>query len=417
MNRPVLGLVLGLVFALASNAGCAASGNDLSAVDGGAGSDAHDETTSIDSPFTDASGCMQDGSVLSVGPDEDHDGDGWSIGEGDCNDCDPNTNPGAQDVRGSGVDEDCSGAADDEDGVCDTGISLATNVPEDGARAIGLCRFSQENPGDPRERRWGVLEAAFVLADGSPGMHHASRGVLPDFGPGAKPQQGDAMLALSSATARRPGDQDYLAPLDADMGTTGQAPPGWPKASPSCANVPDPMPIANDSAALSLRVRVPTNARGLSFRFAFFTTEFPSWVCHQYNDAFAALLTSSVMPSTDPDGNISYDGEGNPISANTVWLEACRPQVVGGVPYGCLQGDAMLAGNGFGPSEQEPRGHGATGWLETSAAVAPGEVITLRFAIWDAGDHAHGSTVLIDDFRWLAEAGNEPGTVRAPSPK
>jgi hypothetical protein len=412
MNRPVLGLA----FAFASSAGCAASGTDMGDVDGGAGgSDAHDDTTSIDSPFTDASGCMQDGSVISVGPGEDHDGDGWTIDEGDCNDCDPNTNPGAKDVQGSGVDEDCSGVADDEDVACDTGISLATNVPEDGARALGLCRFSRENPGDPRERRWGVIEAAFGLADGTPGMHHASRGVLADFGPAVKPQRGDAMLVLSSATARRPGDQDYLPPLDADMGTTGPAPPGWPKASPSCANVPDPSPVANDSASLLLRIRVPTNARGLSFRFAFFTTEFPSWVCHQYNDAFAALLTSSI-PTADPDGNISYDGEGNPISANTVWLEVCRPQVVGGEAYGCLQGDALLAGNGFGPSEQEPRGHGATGWLETTAAVAPGEVITLRFAIWDAGDHAHGSTVLIDDFRWIAEAG-EAGTVRVPSPK
>src|SRR5258708_4876851 len=42
----------------------------------------------------------------------DHDGDGFSAQDGDCNDCDPNMNPGAYDVDKNGLDEDCSGVAD-----------------------------------------------------------------------------------------------------------------------------------------------------------------------------------------------------------------------------------------------------------------------------------------------------------------
>jgi hypothetical protein len=46
---------------------------------------------------------------------------------------------------------------------------------------------------------------------------------------------------------------------------------------------------------------------------------------------------------------------------------------------------------------------GSTGWLTTTAPVNPGEEITLHFSIWDTGDHAWDSTVLMDNFRWSAQ--------------
>lgn len=63
-----------------------------------------------------------------AGQDEDHDADGVSIAQGDCNDCDVNVNPGAVEVMtntgggGSGgggpgvpTDEDCDGLIDEMD--------------------------------------------------------------------------------------------------------------------------------------------------------------------------------------------------------------------------------------------------------------------------------------------------------------
>ena len=55
----------------------------------------------------------------------------------------------------------------------------------------------------------------------------------------------------------------------------------------------------------------------------------------------------------------------------------------------------------------------ATGWLTTTSPVAPGETITIRFIVFDEGDHILDSAVILDHFRWsLNPAGNGPTTVR-----
>ncbi|MBI5536609.1 MAG: putative metal-binding motif-containing protein [Deltaproteobacteria bacterium] len=416
MHRPLFGLIACLCAAL----GCAAN------PDGSlpAGADAALEADSADGPVVIETGlneatavCIEGDAAVVVAPDLDWDHDGWSIAQGDCNDCDRNANPGAYDVAGNGLDEDCNGVADDELASCDLGLELPVNDAEDAARAIGLCRIAQANPSSPEHRTWGVLSAAWQLADQTSGMHYASHGVLPDFGPYAHAQEGASLLVLSTGTARRPGDPAYQAPEESNMGTTCATPDGWPKDSPSCSEPQSTTPIADDSAALALRIRVPTNARSLSFRFAFFTAEFPSWVCKQYNDFFVALLDSKAVSPKAQDGNICFDSLGNPISVNSAFLRACTPQVAGGHAFDCALGTQLLVGNGFAASDDEPRGHAGTGWLETTASVEPGEELTLRLLIWDGGDHLRTSTVLIDAFRWDAQPSTEPVTVPVDQPK
>jgi hypothetical protein len=43
---------------------------------------------------------------------------------------------------------------------------------------------------------------------------------------------------------------------------------------------------------------------------------------------------------------------------------------------------------------------GATGWLLLRGNVVPGEIITLRFAIWDVSDGTYDSEALLDNFQW-----------------
>jgi hypothetical protein len=55
---------------------------------------------------------------------------------------------------------------------------------------------------------------------------------------------------------------------------------------------------------------------------------------------------------------------------------------------------------------------GSTGWLTTTAPVTPGDTLKLRFAIFDEGDGIYDSSVLIDNFQWLAGAVSAPITVQ-----
>lgn len=339
--------------------------------------------------------------VTDVNADEDK--DGFSIAQGDCNDCDPNVNPGAMDVAGNGLDEDCSGTPDDEAADCDKGLSMAANDPFDGAKAIGLCKKATD------DKMWGVVEAKWVKPDGSslPAAGNIGYGALTKLGINA-PQAGSTALAISSGAAREPGDPAYKA-VTVDKGFSHGAPPGYPKESPSCSGSGGFgfSTGSHDGAALQLKIRVPTNAKSFSYQQNFFTNEFPVFICDDYNDFFVTMM--DPKPAGLPDGNIAFDQDGNPISVNNSLLQVCSPQSAGGKSFSCPLGNTTLQGTGF-------ENHAATGWLTTKAPVdtVRGKVITLTWAIWDQGDHALDSTALIDDFQWSAEPAN--GAVTAPTP-
>ncbi len=325
----------------------------------------------------------------------DHDGDGYSFNDGDCNDCDANANPGALDVAGNMVDEDCNGLADDEPANCDVGLAVGSAAAMDGAKAIGLCRTATAGA-TGKAKTWGVISAKYMLPDGANEKEPKGHGLLASLGVN-NPKDGKAMLSLSSGNAQ--GANPALL-----KGYTSGAPAGYPKESPACPGTKTGTP--NDGEALELVIRVPTNAKSFSYQENFFTTEFPIYICSTYNDFFVAMLTPT--PTGLADGNIAFDQNNNPISVNNSLLQVCSPQSAGGKMFPCPLGNSTLSGTGF-------TGHAATGWLQTQAPVKPGQEITLRFAIWDSGDGALDSTVLIDKFQWSADAATQAST--APAPK
>ncbi len=344
-------------------------------------------------------------------PEKDNDGDGFLFKD-DCNDRNPEVNAGAFEVPGDGVDNDCDGTIDNADPNCDTlAIKYNTTNAMDFARALGLCRTTTTD-----SKKWGVLEAELVRADGKGTVDPLQFGVLKKFGANVSPRGGANFIALSSGTARTPDYPGFEFPLYPSYVTPSEVTPptGWPKNTAGC---PDPdTRSANDSVNLKLTIRVPTNAKQLMFDFNFYSSEYLNYVCDEFNDSFVALLDTKAPLDAKLNRNVAVDAKGNPINVNSGFFEVCaagtsRPPA--SKVFTCPKGVTELEGTGFLMTD-EPTEGGATSWLTTRAPVVPGETITMQFIIWDTGsnDHILDSTVLIDNWRWDAKGTTAPVTDR-----
>ncbi|UQA64016.1 hypothetical protein E8A73_045105 [Polyangium aurulentum] len=350
------------------------------------------------------------------GPEDDVDGDGYTPNQGDCNDCDKNTNPNAVEVpttEGDPHDENCDGNIDEPPPPpCDDALVIDTEEPLDAAYAVDLCKMST-GPYD-----WGLVSAQWVMADGSPPPpsdlvnFHLGHGMLTGFGPNITMRRGKHMLALSSGTARQPSDPGYQSVGGFQKGYQGGHPVGFPKESPACPGTSTGEP--NDPTGVELTVRMPKNAYGFSFDFNFYTYEWPGYICSTFNDFFVALL--SPFPMGQSDGNVSFDSQGNPVSVNNAFLEVCgcdgnppQPCQAGGKVFQCALGNIDLIGTGFG-FDTGGTDHASTGWLQTKAPAEPGSEIKIRFAVYDSGDGVLDTTTLVDNWQWIAKPGITPGT-------
>lgn len=367
------------------------------------------------------------GKSCDSGENDDADKDGFTPLQGDCNDCDANVNPNAVEVIGGDdgggggggyvpADENCDGNIDEEPMPCDAALDIAALDPMEEAKAIGLCKVST-GPND-----WGVISAAWTNLDQSPPPANSNyalgHGILPAFGPNVKVQEGERMLALSSGTARQPTDPDYKNVSGFSKGYSTPQPIGqFPKEAATCSGATTG--AAHDGASVTLKIRTPSNAQGFRFNFNFFTYEWPSFVCSTFNDFFVAML--DPVPMGLVDGNISFDKNGDPVSVNNAFLEVCGcssgpPCTAGGKQFTCPLGNAGLVGTGFG-LDSAFSDHASSGWLETQAPVSPNSEITLQFAVSDSGDGVLDTSVLVDNFRWVAEPGTTVTTTVVPDPK
>ena len=425
----LVGSISGAALLIACSAGSGAS-----AVNGTGGASVTGATTAGGGGKTSTTG--QGGDDISIdggggsspancnsGPMDDNDKDGFTVAQGDCNDCDPNVNPAAIEVLAvtgmdggipTPVDENCDGKIDNLEPPCDIGLAVDDPDPMNGAKAVDLCHVAS----GPKD--WGVLSAKWVMADGSPppagnANFDLGHGMLSAFGPNVKVQAGGRMLGLSSGAARQPKDPGYKSVGGFDKGYTGNQPQGFPKESPACLGVTTGEP--HDAAGLEVAIRAPSNAHAFSFNFNFYTYEWPGFICKKFNDFFVALL--SPIPAGQLDGNISFDTQGNPVSVNNAFLEVCgcsggTPCTAGGKQFPCALGDSTLFGTGF---QEQFQDHAATGWLLTKAPVIPGQEITMRWAVYDSGDGYNDSTTLIDNWQWIAEPGTQVDTGVVPTPK
>jgi hypothetical protein len=358
--------------------------------DSGPGEDAALDTAPPSAP-------MDDG-ILADSVTDDRDGDGFAIGA-DCDDGNPLINPGAIEVPGDGVDNNCNGAIDEALPSCDKDLKLDSPEAMDFARALGLCEVA-------KDRAWGVVSARITSTDGAAVPLPRQYGLQKSFGEAIKPRDGETMVLLSSGVARTPDQPGYV-PLPKGTDSSANvstAPEGWPRNVKGCPK--SSKPYAFDSVVLELKIRTPTNAKAFSFDFDFFSSEYVEYVCQPYNDSFVALLTSKAKLDPSWAGNIAFDAAGDPINVNSGFFQACLPDSWLGRKFDCPLGVSELKGTGFDavPSSlTAPARNGATSWLRTTQPIVGGEEITVRFAIWNTGDHWLPSSVLLDRFQWLAD--------------
>ena len=397
-------------------------------------------------PVTEICGNNADDNCNGVIDDEsDLDGDGWTNCGGDCCDevgggcADPGlVNPGAFEVLGNNVDDDCDGVADNAVALCDSGLLSNSNDAFDYAAAMDLCQTTMENV-PIEQRRWGVISARLTLADGNGSPNSDSRAIRNGFGatPG---RAGNSLTVLSTGYAADNDDTNpsfFAFEAGEDMGTSSGVPSDWYAANgnniPNAPGCPEPTGgnLANDTVMLEMRIRVPTNARSFSLDTNFFSAEYPEWTCSPYNDFFVVLLDSGYTgnPANPSDKNLArytapdmsiYPVGVNLAYGNTGLFQVCQNGetgcALGSVPGNITTcaGPTELSGTGMDMSSSGCAGisqaGGGTGWLATSGNVEPGEIITLRIAIWDTSDHVYDSVVLLDNFQWSVEA-SDPGTV------
>jgi hypothetical protein len=369
----------------------------------------------VDTGSPDDTGSVSDSdpSLDVVLPPRDGDGDGY-VAEDDCDDGNPLVNPGAIEVPGDGVDNDCNGKIDEVLPDCDVGFALGSPDAMDFARSLGLCQTADPSA-TGKLRKWGVIRATLETSDGKGAPLPRQYGIQAGWGKNVAPRAGKSMVVLSNGVARTPGQPDYVPlPKGTDSTTNANAPPtGWPRNTKGCPVTKQP--YAFDSVALKLVVRVPTNAKSFSYDFAFYTTEYVEYVCQAYNDSYVALLRTKAPLDPTANGNISYDDSGDPINVNSGFFQSCIPDSWLGRSFTCPRWIAELEGTGYdavAPTMTNPAQNGATGWLVTKQAIVPGEDIELRFMIWNTGDHWLPSAVLVDDFQWSVDPTTKTVTER-----
>ncbi len=386
-----------------------------------------------------------------IDEDVDEDGDGWTVCGGDC--CDsvgpqcstPEfVNPGAFEVMGNKVDDDCDAQIDNVVAACDDGLASNSADPLEYAKAIDLCQFTTEDA-PLLEKKWGVISGALTRSDGQGAPSIAARSIRDGFGSVIKPEANMRLAILSTGTAADPGDiNPGHAPFQGgiDLDTDASVPADWLAANannfPNVAGCPEPQGgnTGRDTIQLKLRIRVPTNALSFNAKIYFFSSEYPEWVCSAYNDFFLSLVDSTGAGNPG-DKNIAVYKDGNnnlfPVGVNLVKTAnglftqckngpiGCGNGAVAGNYAGCVANNE-LAGTGFHLLNPAPQfagdvGYctaannqvgGGTGWLKMSGNVKPGETMELRFVIWDTGDEWYDSVVLLDDFQWSVQA-SQPG--------
>ena len=365
---------------------------------------------------------------------EDWDNDGYSICGGDC--CDiggqnescpaliKNANLIHPRVTGSpletDVDLNCDGKINAIKETCDAsytyGTNLTTQTARDAAglqlaRAMDICNMADEDG-------FGIVSATTQLLNTTLGNSAlgSAINVFPSLGkttPIISPKKGNAFAGISTGQFQN-ANLSQSKPIIA----SATIPEVYFKAHGNALQTVSGCQTSNnikDAVSLKLTLKAPETATGFQFDFRFYSHEYPTYVCTNFNDFFIALLTSQAK-DIPADKNIVFDKNGNPVSINNAFFTSCQPiscssqnPCKANYTKGCVNGSCQTIygacpdGTGDLAAFYSSGIGGATAWLTTKAPIVGGETFTLEFIIWDTGDQNLDSAAIIDGFRWITD--------------
>ena len=116
----------------------------------------------------------------------------------------------------------------------------------------------------------------------------------------------------------------------------------------------DPTSV-NDYTELSVSLKVPTNANSFQLDVNYLTTDAPEWLCTRYDDQALILMSSKTMTNAD----VLLDSAGRHMSVNASYLVLNDAQSLQGTGMEVADTQNQIAG-------------GATGWMTMTVPVDPG---------------------------------------------
>ena len=310
------------------------------------------------------------------------------------------------DVNGDGCEDDCTPTPEPVCQEADAYISCDGNLNKGDAlapfQALGLAcsdkinesiLISNTNFASPDAAAWQIAKGFGTYQEMGKLLYSAREGesfVLLSSGTISNPNgQGVITETSGSQTGKgsnqNPDDNAFLPGYQPGDDDSGVLLPQWQKGGSN----------PGDKIYFSFKTKTPGGVKGYAIDFAFFSSEWPTWVDSTFNDLFVAWEVTEAFT-----GNISTIGD-LPTTITALhphWTDKpipggknCNNYGSNGPGFSC--NEPQLAGTGF-------EGHAATTWVRINKDVAENADLELFFFLADMGDTALASAVALDRFRF-----------------